>query len=265
MRLRLVRRRRPPPNLRMLPNALTTLALCAGMNAIRYAIQSRWEAAIIAIAIAAVLDMLDGRTARLLHAQSRFGAELDSLSDVVCFGITPAILLYLWSLHGAGNFGWIATLSFGICAALRLARYNAGLTATGAKAVPGTFFVGVPTPAGAGLALMPVMASFELGPIVPEHPRLVALWTIGIALLMVSRLPTLSFSAIRIRHGLRLPLLAALGISAGAAVDEPWVALLALGGAYLVSVPMVALRYRSAAAASNPAVTPEPAATDGTA
>ena len=104
------RRRLPPPTgsfFRMLPNALTTLALCAGMNAIRFAMQSRWEAAVIAIAIAAILDTLDGGMARLLNAQSKFGAELDSLADIVSFGVTPAILLYVWTLHGAGNIGWM--------------------------------------------------------------------------------------------------------------------------------------------------------------
>jgi CDP-diacylglycerol--serine O-phosphatidyltransferase len=229
---------------RMLPNLLTTLALCAGMNAIRFAVQGRWEASVIAVAVAAVLDVLDGRTARLLNAQSKFGAELDSLSDVVCFGVAPAILLYLWALHDAGNFGWLATLSFGICAALRLARFNAGLSATITRQGKASYFVGVPTPAGAGIALMPLIASFETGPSFIGHPYLVAVWTIGTALLMVSRIATPSLNGIHIRQRLRLPVLAAIGITAGASVDTPWATLLAIGGIYILTVPVFAWRYQ---------------------
>jgi len=195
------------------------------------------------VAIAAVLDTLDGRTARLLNAQSKFGAELDSLSDIVCFGVAPAIMLYLWSLHAAGNFGWIATLSFGICAALRLARFNASLGANSNRQAKAPFFVGVPTPAAAGIALMPMIADFEIGPAFVAHPYLAGLWTIGTALLMVSRIPTPSLNGIHIRQRMRLPLLAAIGISAGAAVDMPWVVLLVVGAGYLVGVPIMAWRF----------------------
>jgi CDP-diacylglycerol--serine O-phosphatidyltransferase len=244
---------------RLLPNALTTLALAAGMNAIRFAIQERWEASVIAIAIAAVFDVLDGRAARLLNAQSRFGAELDSLSDVVCFGVAPAILLYLWSLHGAGNFGWLATLAFGICAALRLARFNAALSTTSLRQAKAPFFVGVPTPAGAGLAILPVIASFEIGPALSFHPFLIALWTVGSALLMVSRIPTPSLNAIHVRPRLRLPVLAMIGIFAGASVDMPWAALLCVGAAYLGCLPILMMRQRRArpVRADAPSLEPE--------
>jgi CDP-diacylglycerol--serine O-phosphatidyltransferase len=233
-----------PSVVRLLPNALTTLALAAGMNAIRFAVQERWEASVIAIVIAAVFDVLDGRAARLLNAQSRFGAELDSLSDVVCFGVAPAILLYLWSLHGAGNFGWLATLAFGICAALRLARFNAALSTVSIRQAKATFFVGVPTPAGAGIAILPLIGDFELGPTFGLHPFLVALWTVATALLMVSRIPTPSLNGIHVRPRLRLPLLAMIGILAGASADMPWAALLCLGAAYLCSLPVLLVRKR---------------------
>ncbi|WP_343038749.1 phosphatidylcholine/phosphatidylserine synthase [Skermanella pratensis] len=127
------RRRNRPPRLsglsinRLLPNMLTMLALCAGVTAMRFAIQGRFEAAVVSVMIAAVLDALDGRIARLLNGQSRFGEELDSLSDVVSFGVAPAITLYLWVLAGAGTPGWIAVLAFSVCAALRLARFNSKL------------------------------------------------------------------------------------------------------------------------------------------
>jgi CDP-diacylglycerol--serine O-phosphatidyltransferase len=239
----------PSSVVRLLPNALTTLALAAGMNAIRFAIQGRWEASVIAIVIAAVFDVLDGRAARLLNAQSRFGAELDSLSDVVCFGVAPAILLYLWSLNGAGNFGWLATLAFSICAALRLARFNAALSGASLRQAKAPFFVGVPTPAAAGLAILPVIGDFEIGPALGLYPFMVAIWTVGVALLMVSRIPTPSLAAIHVRPRLRLPLLAMIGILAGASVDMPWAALLCIGAAYIGCLPILILRQRRARAA----------------
>lgn len=237
------RRRLPPPTgsfFRMLPNALTTLALCAGMNAIRFAVQGRWEAAVIAIAIAAILDTLDGRTARLLNAQSKFGAELDSLADIVSFGVTPAILLYLWALHNAGNIGWIATLAFSICAALRLARFNTALSAIGPRQPKAPYFVGVPTPAGAGTALLPLVIDFEVGePVLMNHPFFVSLWVLGVALLMVSRIPTLALTSFRIGQRFRLPLLAVIGIAAGAMVDTPWMASIVVILGYLLSIPIL--------------------------
>jgi CDP-diacylglycerol---serine O-phosphatidyltransferase len=243
------RRRLPPPTgsfLRMLPNALTTLALCAGMNAIRFAMQSRWEAAVIAIAIAAILDTLDGGMARLLNAQSKFGAELDSLADIVSFGVTPAILLYVWTLHGAGNIGWMATLAFSICAALRLARFNTALSTLGPRQPKAPYFVGVPTPAGAALSLLPLLIDLEVErPILANHPYLVSLWVLGVALLMVSRIPTLALTSIRIGQRFRLPLLAALGIAIGATIDPPWAMAIFVIAIYLLSIPLLYWqRYR---------------------
>jgi len=236
----------------MLPNALTTLALCAGMNAIRFAVQDRWKAAVIAVIVAAILDTLDGRTARLLNAQSKFGAELDSLADVVSFGIAPAILLYLWALHAAGNFGWLAALAFGICAALRLARFNTALSAIGPRQPKAPYFVGVPTPAGAGLAMMPLIGDFEAGePFLANHPYLVSLWVMATALLMVSRIPTPSLSGIQVRQRLRLFLLAVIGIAAGATVDMPWATSLFAGIAYLLTIPV--LYWRRAQLRARPA------------
>ena len=237
------RRRLPPPPgsfFRMLPNALTTLALCAGMNAIRFAVQSRWEAAVVAIVIAAILDTLDGRTARLLNAQSKFGAELDSLADIVSFGVTPAILLYLWALHAAGNFGWVATLAFSICAALRLARFNTALSAIGPRQPKAPYFVGVPTPAGAGTALLPLVIDLQAGePALVNHPDLVSLWVLGVALLMVSRIPTLALTSFRVGQRYRLPLLLVIAIIAGVTVDTPWITAIVAILLYLVSIPVL--------------------------
>jgi len=146
---------------RLIPNILTLLGLCAGMTAIRLALVERWELAVAAIAVAAVLDALDGRIARLLDTSSKFGAELDSLADVVGFGVVPGLLLYIWTMHDAGGIGWAVTLLFAVCCSLRLARFNTKLDNADLPAWTGRFFVGVPAPAAAGLALTPMMAHFE--------------------------------------------------------------------------------------------------------
>jgi CDP-diacylglycerol--serine O-phosphatidyltransferase len=256
------RRRLPPPTgsfFRMLPNALTTLALCAGMNAIRFAVQSRWEHAVAAIVIAAILDTLDGRTARLLNAQSKFGAELDSLADIVSFGVTPALLLYLWALHSAGNIGWMATLAFSICAALRLARFNTALSAIGPRQPKAPYFVGVPTPAGAGAALLPLVIDLQVdGPVMVNHPYLDSIWVLTIALLMVSRIPTLALTGFRIGQRFRLPLLAVIGIIAGVTVDTPWATAIVVIAIYLLSIPVLYWQRHRLRVRNPAAVTSEP-------
>jgi len=147
---------------RLIPNVLTLAALCSGLTAIRFALQGEFRLAVIAVIVAAIFDALDGRVARRLGVTSRFGAELDSLSDFLCFGVAPALVLYLASLKDGGALGWVATLMFPICSALRLARFNTGLLAdTPPPAWTGSYFTGVPAPAGALLALIPLVVSFE--------------------------------------------------------------------------------------------------------
>ncbi len=232
-----------PPRLRglsinrMLPNILTMLALCAGVTAMRFAIQGRFEAAVISIIIAAILDALDGRIARLLNGQSRFGEELDSLSDVVSFGVAPAMVLYLWTLSEVGTFGWIAVLALSVCAALRLARFNSKLGQNDMPAFAYNYFTGVPAPAGAGLALLPLVLSFELGPDVLGSAWIVVPWTLVVALLMVSWLPTFSGKGVRIPQKYVVPILACVGLLAAALVGAPWLTLGAIGLAYVASFP----------------------------
>lgn len=264
MRLHMRQRRmrhREHSLIRMLPNALTTLALSSGMSAIRFAILHRWEAAVIAIAVAAMFDVLDGRTARFLNAQSKFGAELDSLSDVVCFGVAPAILLYLWGLHDGGSFGWLAVLAFGICAALRLARFNTALAEGNSRAYARGFFTGVPTPAAAGLALLPMIIDFEADWGIAQYPFVVGLWTIATALLMVSTLPTFSWRSVRVRQ--RLPVLALIGIAAGSVASAPWSTFVCLAIAYLASLPVAVWRYNRLVAVHGPLLEPDEAVIDG--
>src|SRR6188472_2839198 len=159
---------------RLIPNVLTLAALCSGLTAIRFGLQGQMKLAVIAIFVAAVLDALDGRVARRLGVTSRFGAELDSLSDFLCFGVAPSLVLYMAALKGAGALGWVVTLMFPICSALRLARFNTGLLSdVPPPAWTSSYFTGVPAPAGALLALIPLMVSFALGETWPRHPLIV--------------------------------------------------------------------------------------------
>lgn len=246
------RRRRGlrPPRLggltinKMLPNMLTVMALSSGMTGIRFAIEQHWRSAVVAILVAAIFDALDGRIARLLNGQSKFGEELDSLSDVVSFGVSPGIILYMWSLQHAPSYGWIACLMFGACAALRLARFNTGLGLAAVRPVWAyNYFTGVPAPAGAALALLPLIASFEMGTTVFGHPSVVAVWTVGMAALMISAVPTFSLKGIRIPQRHAVLVLLGLALLVGAIVNAPWMTLMALGVVYLISLPFSVRQY----------------------
>src|SRR4051812_30942549 len=187
----------------MIPNAVTALALCFGLTGVSLAIGGHWDRALGSIILAGVLDGMDGRIARLLRAQSRFGAELDSLSDNIAFGTAPALILFLWSLQTAPRFGWIAALSLAVCCALRLARFNARLDAAEQPHKSAGFNTGVPAPAGAGLAFIPVYLWLITGEEIFRRWELVMAWTLFIAALMISNLPTYSWASIRIRRGWR--------------------------------------------------------------
>ncbi len=244
-----MRRPRRPPRLRgqslnrLLPNILTILALCAGLSAIRFAIQDRWEAAVIAILIAAVFDGMDGWVARLLKAQSNFGAQLDSLSDFISFGVAPATVLYLWIMKDADRFGWIAVLAFSVCSALRLARFNTRLDGPELPPWAYNYFTGVPMPAAAGLAVMPMTISFQADDIV-RSPIPVALWMIFIAILMVSRLQTFSLKGVRVPNRYIVLVLVGVGLVGASLVSQTWLTLTVLGGAYLASIPFSMRRFQ---------------------
>jgi CDP-diacylglycerol---serine O-phosphatidyltransferase len=181
----------------LIPNMLTMLSLCGGLMAIRYAILGKWEHCIYALVVSAILDTLDGRIARMLKATSPFGAELDSLSDLVAFGVAPTFIIYLWSLQETGPLGWIACIVFTCCAALRLARFNVdiGLGSVSDKPPFATrYFTGVPTPAGAGLALLPMilsnaLADLEITAHVYRWYTVLIPWMFLVGILMVSRKP----------------------------------------------------------------------------
>ena len=227
----------------MIPNAITTLALCLGLTGVSLAVRGEWERALAAIVLAGVLDGLDGRIARLLRAQSRFGAELDSLSDNIAFGTAPALILFLWSLQTAPRFGWLASLALAVCCALRLARFNARIDAAEQPHKSAGFNTGVPAPAGAGLAFVPIFLWLITGnPLFREWQPVMA-WTLFVAALMISSLPTSSWSSIRIRRDWRLFALAGVALLGAALIVAPWQTLLAVAVLYLLMIPFGLASY----------------------
>nr|WP_155197542.1 phosphatidylcholine/phosphatidylserine synthase [Roseibium hamelinense] len=231
----------------ILPNLVTLLALCSGLTAIRMAFEGRWEFAIGAVLVAAVLDALDGRVARLLKGTSKFGAELDSLADFVNFGVTPALMLYIWILKEAGSLGWIAALIFAISAALRLARFNVALEDPDKPAWTAKFFTGVPAPAGALTVLMPLYLEFlGLLPHWPEFAGPIAAYTIAIAFLMISRLPTFSGKTLRsrVRRDFVLPLILVVVLIIALTVSYPFRMLAAGSALYLITIPFAWRSHR---------------------
>jgi CDP-diacylglycerol---serine O-phosphatidyltransferase len=241
----------------MIPNAITLLALCFGLTGVSLAIGAEWEKALGAVVFAGVLDGFDGRIARLLRAQSRFGAELDSLSDNIAFGTAPALILFLWSLQTAPRFGWIAALALAVCCALRLARFNARIDVTDQPHKSAGFNTGVPAPAGAGLAFIPIFLWLITGKDLFRQWELVMAWTLFIAVLMISSLPTYSWSSIRIRSGVRLFALAGVALLGAALLRAPWITLLFVAILYLAMLPFAFLSYqgvkRRRATAAGPA------------
>ncbi len=227
----------------MAPNAITAAALCSGLTGIRFAISEQWAAAAVAIIIAGILDGMDGRIARLLKAQSRFGAELDSLADSLSFGTAPAIILYLWSLQSEPRWGWFAALALAICCALRLARFNAQIDTEDQPHKSLGFLTGVPAPMGAGLAFMPFFAWSATGLVVFREPLFVAPWLLATALLMISSMATPSWTSLRPRRGIRLWVLAFVGLLFAALLVEPWWTLSAIGIGYLALLPFTLIKY----------------------
>ncbi|HYX02515.1 MAG TPA: CDP-diacylglycerol--serine O-phosphatidyltransferase [Reyranella sp.] len=236
---------RGPSINRLIPNVLTLAALCSGLTAIRFALQENLKLAVIAIIVAAIFDALDGRVARRLGVTSRFGAELDSLSDFLCFGVSPALVLYVASLREVGALGWIVTLMFPMCSALRLARFNTALLAdTPPPAWTGSYFTGVPAPAGALLALVPLMVSFEIEAAWPRHALVVGTVLVVVGGLMVSTLPTFSFKKGRIPRHLVLPALLGAALVMGVLASSPWIGLSLLGLVYACLIPFSLIAYR---------------------
>ncbi|HEX2112790.1 MAG TPA: CDP-diacylglycerol--serine O-phosphatidyltransferase [Alphaproteobacteria bacterium] len=241
LRLRRPRLQRSTMN-QLIPNLLTVAALCAGLTAIRFGLNERWDLAIFAIVVAGIFDGLDGRMARLLSGGTKFGAELDSLSDFVAFGVAPAMMLYLWTMHGLGGIGWAIVLLYAVCCALRLARFNTALGDPNPPPWARYYFTGVPAPAGAGLVLLPMMLAQEFGPGFFDRPTVNAVALIAIALLMVSRVPTFSIKQIKIPPSFFLPALLLVGLLVAALASEPFMTFIVVGVIYLASIPVAVWR-----------------------
>lgn len=252
------RRFRPIPVRMLVPNVITLLAICAGLTAIRLAAEGRMELAVAAIVFAAALDGIDGRVARLIKGQSRFGAELDSLADFVNFGVAPGLILYFWQLHDLNNVGWIAAMIFAISGGLRLARFNATMDDTSQPAFAANFFTGVPAPAGAIAVLLPIYVAFLGGP--TPYAVITAVYTLAIAGLMVSRLPVFSGKTLkmRVQPELVLPIFVLVVFFIALLISYPWHVLSVASVLYLMSLPLGWRAYRklqrSAAAEPPPEV-----------
>ena len=246
----------------VVPNAITASALCVGLTGIRFAISCDFEKAVLAVLVAGLLDGIDGRIARLLKAQSRFGAELDSLADSINFGVGPSLIIYLWSLQHMPRFGWFAALAFALSCVLRLARFNARIDSVEEPKKQAGFLTGVPAPVGAGLAFLPLYLWIASGRTEFADPRLVGGWLMVIAFLMISSLPTLSWSKLRPRRSVRLELIALAGLVVAALVTEPWLTLVGICVAYLLTLPFGLFAYtrfrrRAAQAATGGSASPE--------
>jgi CDP-diacylglycerol--serine O-phosphatidyltransferase len=263
-------KRRPKgiPLRSLIPNAITALALCSGLFGIRYGLAGEWEKAAGAIVLAAFLDMMDGRIARLLKAQSRFGAELDSLSDVTAFGVAPAIIFYQWMLAELGDgtaqhdywarYGWLLALGHAVCGALRLARFNAAIDAQEQPHKSAGFLTGIPAPAGAGLLLLPMFLWLWTGLDIFHEPVLVAPWAALVAFLMVSNLATFSWGSLKLRSHVRLGALLVVALLGGALFTAPWPTLSIAAILYAAMIPFSIWSYgkvkkqRAAAAPRGP-------------
>jgi CDP-diacylglycerol---serine O-phosphatidyltransferase len=241
------RRFRPIPVRMLVPNVITLLAICAGLTAIRLSTEGRMELAVAAIVFAAMLDGIDGRVARMIKGQSKFGAELDSLADFVNFGVAPGLILYFWQLHYLNNGGWIAAMVFAIAGGLRLARFNATMDDPNKPLFAANYFTGVPAPAGAITVLLPIYLAF-LG--VPKPPAIVtAVYTVLIAFLMVSRLPVFSGKTVRMRvpPEMVLPVFFGVIFFIALLIGYPWHILSVGSVIYLISLPAGWKSYRDQA------------------
>ena len=237
--------RRGIPLRAVVPNAVTALALCSGLSGVRFAIAEEWEKAVAAIVIAAVLDGMDGRIARMLKGQSRFGAELDSLSDVIAFGVSPAIIIHLWALQYWPRFGWLFALAYAVCAALRLARFNANIDVEDQPHKSAGFLTGVPAPAGAGLMLLPVYLWIASGRDFEwlRNSYGMAAWAALCAFLMISNVATFSWGSLRLRRTVRFTAIVVIALVAGALVTAPWETLSVAALLYLAMIPFSLASY----------------------
>jgi CDP-diacylglycerol--serine O-phosphatidyltransferase len=251
---------KPVPFRVIAPNLITLLALCLGLTAIRFTHEGRFEPAVLMIIIAAMLDGVDGRVARLLKGTSRFGAELDSLADFVNFGVAPALILYSFNLYHLKSFGWVAALVLAIAMALRLARFNAMLDDPNRPEWKKDFFVGMPAPAGALTSLLPLYLAFLGVPVGPAVAPQALVYVLMIALLLVSTIPTFSGKTMgkRVPRHWVLPIFVITVAVFGLCVSYPFEALALATIVFLGTIPISVARYRQLDRAHAEKAPPEP-------
>jgi CDP-diacylglycerol---serine O-phosphatidyltransferase len=241
------------PLSRLFPNIVTLMGLCIGLFALKHAMMGQWQTAVMLIIIAAFVDGIDGRLARMLNASSDFGAQLDSLTDFVNFGVAPALTLYLWRGHEIKAVGWAIALFFIISAALRLARFNVALSDDGDEfdaQVRDKFFQGIPAPCGAALCLIPMILTFLFDEKLGYQPFditpiMVVLYMVLIAFCMVSRIPTISVKKIKIKKEYATIFMAGAALFIISLILEPWITLPLLGISYLSTIPFSIWQYYS--------------------
>lgn len=233
------------PFRKLVPNIVTMLALCSGMTSIRYAIQESWSKAVLFIFLAALFDGLDGRVARMLKASSKFGAELDSLSDFISFGVAPAILMFQWCLFDLPKIGWFFCLLFAMGMALRLARFNTMLEDDTIPPYWSHYFTGVPAPAAAAMVIMPILLGFDLAetkPFLRTH-IFCSIWMCIVFYLETSRIPTISLKKAKIKPSMVVPLLVIVAIIAHFLFTQTWLTLGILTALYALSIPFSCIRF----------------------
>jgi CDP-diacylglycerol---serine O-phosphatidyltransferase len=238
------------PLSRLLPNIITISGMCCGLSAIRFAMLGRFEISVAFIIAAAIIDGMDGRVARMLGATSNFGAQLDSLSDFLCFGVAPVLVLYIWQMQEVKGIGWAVVLFFSVCAALRLARFNTALFNDKVQPWEKQFFTGVPSPAGGILCLLPlIMNLYSEGDFrLPVYLTLFHVLIVGA--MMASRIPTFSGKQIHIKHE-NIPLFMILsGLALALFIIEPWLFICVLGVVYLISIFFSIRHYKKLKKAS---------------
>ena len=226
----------------LIPNVITIAALISGLTALRFALAGKWDMVVGLIFIAAIFDALDGRTARLLRATSAFGAALDSLSDVVVFGVIPGLCLYLWALQDQGNIAWASALFYIVCIALRLARFDSELPDKPEYAKD--FFTGLPSPAAGLLVISPIVIDINFQLAFIREAELVSAVLVICGIGAVSSVPTFAGKTLRMPSRYALPALAIIAMFVAYALSQPWAAYLILAGIYLATLPLSAIIYQ---------------------
>jgi CDP-diacylglycerol--serine O-phosphatidyltransferase len=228
---------------KIIPSALTLLGLCSGATAIKFALMHDWKSAVLAIFCAMIFDMMDGQAARWLGADSRFGGQLDSLADLVSFGLAPAIVVYSWSLAEMRSAGWVAALIFCICSACRLARFNIEAARDEGATQNHPYFTGLPTPGAAGVLLLPLLLTFEFpGQSFFREPLISLVLIAMTSILMVSRVPTPCLKHTQLDRNSRIAAVAFAAMLVPVAIYTPWAMLIAGLSIYLATIPFVIAR-----------------------